>query len=382
MWLAPVSTGSALQGLYTNQTTFLLDTVDPTQAVIFGGWGADNGISDILLNGVSVGLNVLGFGALAPFSITNGYVHTVDDGLGNITSLTNFFALGINTLECIVSNAPSTGANPTAFRVELRGLAPPLKNTAPQIVAAPLPISAISMQRASFSVVAAGSGPLSYQWYRGPTLLSGQTQRKLVLNRVTAADAGNYTVVVTNPLGSINASATLTVTTPPSLAWLGSNGSAWDTFTLNWLNTGSSANAAFALGDDVLFDQRGSSQPMVDLTQPLTPNSITVNSASDYTFVSSTGVGAITGAAALTKQNTGTWILDVTNNSTADVLVLGGTLQVGNGGANGSLGSGAVGNQAAIVFNRYDTFPVPNAHLRLRQPLPWRQRHGGRQRTQ
>jgi autotransporter-associated beta strand protein len=363
MWLAPVSTGNALNGLFTYRTTFLLDTMDPATGVLTGGWAMDNNGMDIRLNGVSVGLTAVGYGGLTTFTITNG-VHTVDDGNGGFINLTNSFVPGLNTIECVISNAPATGGpNPTGLRVELRGVAMPLASTFPAVVAPPTNVTAYSQQSASFSTVVVGSAPLMYQWYHGTTALPGQTQRTLVLSRPTATDAGTYTVYVTNSVGFTNASAILTITTPPALAWLGtdaSNPTFWDATSINWLDTGSSAHVAFAPFDDVLFDSRGSAQPTVDLVEPLSPNTVTVDSATDYTFISSSGLGALAGSAILTKKNTGVLILDTVNSNTGPTFVLGGTLQVGNADYNGRLGSGPVSNNAALVFNRADTLPVPN----------------------
>ncbi len=74
---------------------------------------------------------------------------------------------------------------------------------------------------ATFSVVAGGGTPLSYQWFNGTTALtdggkiSGSSSATLSITNVLAADAGSYSVTVTNSLGSTNSStAVLTVIDP------------------------------------------------------------------------------------------------------------------------------------------------------------------------
>lgn len=63
--------------------------------------------------------------------------------------------------------------------------------------------------------------------------------------------------------------------------------------------------------------------------------------------------GAISGAFGLTKVGAGTVILTGDNSAYASsTTISAGTLQVGNGGATGTLGSGAVTNNAALVFKR------------------------------
>ena len=75
----------------------------------------------------------------------------------------------------------------------------------------------------AFSATASGTAPLAYQWRKdGANLLngvnvSGATSDTLTLSGVTLADAGTYTLIVSNPFGSATSSpATLTVTQPSS----------------------------------------------------------------------------------------------------------------------------------------------------------------------
>ena len=74
----------------------------------------------------------------------------------------------------------------------------------------------------SFSVVAAGSAPLSYQWFKGVDPILDATGSSFTIPSARVNDAGDYRVVVSNPLPSSATSRTarLTVTrdlTPPSV---------------------------------------------------------------------------------------------------------------------------------------------------------------------
>lgn len=62
------------------------------------------------------------------------------------------------------------------------------------------------------------------------------------------------------------------------------------------------------------------------------------------------------GATSLTKTGTGKWIVTGNNvNSGTTTIDLGGTLQVGDGGATGSLGSGNVVDNGGLIFNTSST---------------------------
>src|SRR5262249_38399238 len=63
---------------------------------------------------------------------------------------------------------------------------------------------------ATFSLNVSGTS-LSYQWYKGNSLLSGQTTTSLLLPGVSAADADTYSVVVSGECGSVTNSAILVV---------------------------------------------------------------------------------------------------------------------------------------------------------------------------
>ena len=69
---------------------------------------------------------------------------------------------------------------------------------------------------ARFSVVATGPLPLTYQWSFNGTNISGATNTSLILTNVQLSQAGYYTVLVSNPFGSIlSSNAWLTVNVPP-----------------------------------------------------------------------------------------------------------------------------------------------------------------------
>ena len=205
-------------------------------------------------------------------------------------------------------------------------------------------------QSAGFSVTVSGL-PLVYQWQLYGTNLPGATQSSYPIAAAQFTDAGPYTVVITNNYGAVTSSvATLTVRTPLNLTWLGLAGSNWNTNEVDWV-TDTSADVAFTPGDNVTFDDSGSTVPSVSLTSLLTPSAVVVNATSTYTLSSSVG-GGIAGSTGLTKSGAGTLVLDLTNTYAGPTLIQGGVVQLGAGDSQGSLGTGPVTNNAAIVVNR------------------------------
>jgi hypothetical protein len=140
-------------------------------------------------------------------------------------TLTNAQTTDAGSYMVVVTNAAGSVTSAVAT---LTVLVPPGITTRPQS------LTVTQGQSASFSVVASGTAPLSYQWSFNSTALSGATSTTLTLTNAQATDTGNYTVVVTNVAGSVtSAVATLTVTNPapPAPPSLGAAGMTTNGFT-------------------------------------------------------------------------------------------------------------------------------------------------------
>ena len=85
-------------------------------------------------------------------------------------------------------------------------------NVPPTITTQPAATSVVAGATVTFTAGASGPGPFSYQWRRNGVDIPGANQSSLTLSSVTAANAGNYTVVITNAYGSVvSNAASLTV---------------------------------------------------------------------------------------------------------------------------------------------------------------------------
>lgn len=91
--------------------------------------------------------------------------------------------------------------------------APPAA-VAPTISTQPANLSVQAGATATFTVTAAGTAPLTYQWKKGGTAIAGATSASYTTPATVAADGGSsFTVTVTNAAGSVTSSAAvLTVT--------------------------------------------------------------------------------------------------------------------------------------------------------------------------
>ena len=114
-------------------------------------------------------------------------------------------------------------------------------------------------------------------------------------------------------------------------------------------------------------DRRGESdRTTLDNTAAATNlvNAIVLNPSANLIAAGSnplTLAGMISGDGALTKNGASTLILTADNSYAGGTTINSGTLQVGNGGATGSLGTGPVLDDAALVFNRSGIVTVPGA---------------------
>jgi pectate lyase len=95
--------------------------------------------------------------------------------------------------------------------------------TAPVITADPQSQTVALSNSVTFTVLAYGSAPMTYQWYRNTnTLLGGATNSSFSIGSVQAGDVGTYSVIVSNGAGtatSASADLSLTSTTTPFQDW-------------------------------------------------------------------------------------------------------------------------------------------------------------------
>lgn len=142
---------------------------------------------------------------------------TVANGITSSGLTTTHTATEANQYRVTLSSIASYDADgTTGIAVGSTGTviwASPSTDTAPAITSQPTAMSVNAGSSANFSVTATGTDPLTYQWAKGGTTVSGATSASYTITSATITDAGNYTVTITNSIGSTaSSSVTLTVT--------------------------------------------------------------------------------------------------------------------------------------------------------------------------
>src|ERR1700751_4708247 len=78
----------------------------------------------------------------------------------------------------------------------------------PQITMQPANQTVVAGQSTTFSVVANGTSPLTYQWQKNQLNIAGATSASYTTPPTTSADNGtSFQVVVTNPVSSVTSNS-------------------------------------------------------------------------------------------------------------------------------------------------------------------------------
>ncbi|WP_414661132.1 immunoglobulin domain-containing protein [Horticoccus sp. 23ND18S-11] len=241
---------------------------------------------------------VLDQGQTAAFSVTAGGTPpftyqwrrngiAIAGATSSTLSLTNIIGTSAGTYSAVVTNAAGTVTSAGASLVV---------NTIPTITSQPHAQVAVLGGSATFDVAVSGGASFTYQWRKNGVAIAGANAASLTVNNVTAADAGNFDVLVSNTIGSTTSSmaqlTTVTAATAPVITAQPSARSAL---------AGTSATfSVAALGAPApAYQWRKNGAPIAGANlSTLTLGSVQAGDAANYDVVVSNSAGNVTSSIA------------------------------------------------------------------------------------
>ncbi|MCX6923139.1 MAG: immunoglobulin domain-containing protein, partial [Verrucomicrobia bacterium] len=184
----------------------------PTASLYVNQWSHYVGVFDgtnlsLYLNGTRAGSPVVAPGQIVP-SGNNLQI-------GHDPSSTARYFNGLIDEASVYNTALSSNQIQAIYIAGMSGKCPAVNP--PWILVQPTNQIATVGSNVTFSVTAAGTPPLGYQWSSGGSALDGATNAFLTLTNVQMSSAGSYSVVITNAAGAVSSSnATLSVNFPPA----------------------------------------------------------------------------------------------------------------------------------------------------------------------
>lgn len=141
-WITPTGNGFDFlpPGNYTFRTTFDLTGLVASTGSFTGAFYADNSVSDILINGVSLGISGGGFKDPTNFILNCGVICLA----------------GVNTLDFVVTNT-STSDSPMGLRVDIAGTADAAGEPPPTGVPEPSTVAMLTAGLALFAFARVGN---------------------------------------------------------------------------------------------------------------------------------------------------------------------------------------------------------------------------------
>jgi hypothetical protein len=167
--------------------------------------------SQAVLGGGSVALSVTATGVPAPTYQWKRDGADIPGATNSTFALNNVTAADTGTYKVIVRNLVGTATSlPARLTVNI---------LPPQITLQPISQSVLRGTNVTFTVAATGAPAPAYQWRFNETDLAGETGASLTVHQPTAANAGRYTVRVSNSGGAVmSLAAQLTIVESIALA--------------------------------------------------------------------------------------------------------------------------------------------------------------------
>ncbi|HZL78297.1 MAG TPA: autotransporter-associated beta strand repeat-containing protein, partial [Candidatus Limnocylindrales bacterium] len=330
----------------TGANTYSGSTTISNGTVVLGT-GGSIASSTIILNGA--GTSVLDATAVGGIALSSGYVLAASGGVGgNVTAANCLITPGTNgtvgTLTCS-NNLSLNGGGTIHFDLS----SSPASGNDQIVVGSALNLSGVNtIEISPLSLLGAGTYKL---------FVCGSVSATLGNLSLTGSPGSGFTAVLS--VTGTEVDLVVTAVAAP-FVWRGDGSlNQWDYATANWRSNGVASD--FTDGAFAVFDNTGSNTPSIDITAPVSPATVTMNSTINYTLGSVGGSGKLTGLGSLTKTNTSTLTILTANDYTGGTTINQGTLRVSDGSTAGAtLGNGNVVNKASLVFNQPDNYDFTN----------------------
>jgi hypothetical protein len=218
------------------------------------------------------------------------------------------------TLNGYITPATTTSDSGSTFAVVVTNTAGTVTSSAATLTVNPAPVSptittqpvsqtVTAGQTATFTVVAAGTAPLSYQWQKRGVAIVGATSSSYTTVATTTSDSGStFSVVVTNTAGTVTSSGATFTVNPAPVAPTITTQPASQTVTAGQTAT----FAVVAAGTAPLsyqWQKNGVNIAGATLSSYTTPTTTTSDSGSAFSAVVTNTAGTVTSAAATLTVN-------------------------------------------------------------------------------
>src|SRR6202043_345481 len=196
---------------------------------------------------------------------------------------------------------------------------------APSIMAQPASQTVTAGQTATFTVAASGTAPLSYQWRKNGVAISGMTSPSYTPPATTTADNGaQFTVVLSNSVGSVTSSAAMLTVSAASVAPSITTQPASQTVTAGQTATFSVA----ATGTAPLTYQWKKNTVAIsgaNSSSYMTPVTMSSDSGAQFTVVVNNAAGSATSSAAMLTVTTASVAPSITTQPASQTVTAGQT---------------------------------------------------------
>src|SRR5881398_3340254 len=219
----------------------------------------------------------------------------------------------------VVSNAAgSVTSNAAALTVSTTPVTP-------TITTQPASQTVSTGQRATFTVAATGTAPLSYQWQKNGTAIGGATAASYTTPATTASDNGDqFTVVVSNAAGSVTSRAAALTVNPAPVAPTITTQPASQTVTAGQTAT-FTVTATGTAPLSYHWQKNGTAIGGATAASYTTPSTTASDSGAQFTVVVSNAVGSVTSNAAALTVNAAPVAPTITTQPASQMVTAGQT---------------------------------------------------------